>query len=94
MIKQLIIFKYQLKMLMMRQLANISLMFAVLLVYVCNKCINISNSFEIFFYYITDTNVKNRKQPCLVYSDLGISRAAAIVIAYLVYSQRFTTEVV
>ena len=41
----------------------------------------------------TDTNVKNRKQPCLVYSDLGTSRAAAVVIGYLVYSQRLPIEV-
>ena len=41
----------------------------------------------------TDTNVKNRKHPCLVYSDLGISRASAVVIGYLVYSQRLPIEV-
>lgn len=39
-----------------------------------------------------DTNIKNRKQPCLVYSDMGISRSAAFVIAYLVYSERLSTE--
>ncbi|CAF0771303.1 unnamed protein product [Brachionus calyciflorus] len=39
-----------------------------------------------------DVNVKNRKQPCLVFSDLGISRSAAIVIAYLIYSEKLTLE--
>ncbi|RNA45220.1 dual specificity phosphatase, partial [Brachionus plicatilis] len=37
-----------------------------------------------------DVNIKNRKQPCLVFSDLGISRSAAIVIAYLVYSDKMS----
>ena len=46
-----------------------------------------------FIFQITDTNIKNRKQPCLVYSDLGLSRSAAVVIAYLVYSQRLSLEV-
>lgn len=39
-----------------------------------------------------DSNIKDRKNPCLVFSNLGISRSAAIVIAYLVYSQRLTIE--
>jgi protein-tyrosine phosphatase len=41
-----------------------------------------------------DTNIKNRKQPCLVYSNLGISRSAAFVLAYFVYSERLTVEVI
>jgi serine/threonine/tyrosine-interacting-like protein 1 len=66
-----------------------------------------SNSFEIKINddseasiqeYLTDvcsfidTNILNQKKACLVYSDLGISRSAAVVIAYLVYSQRLTLQ--
>ena len=45
-------------------------------------------------HLFSDTNIKNRKQPCLVFSNLGISRAAAIIIAYLVYSERIPVEVI
>ena len=41
-----------------------------------------------------DNNIKDKKSPCLVYSDLGISRSAAIIIAYLVYSERLTIMVI
>lgn len=40
-----------------------------------------------------DSSVKDRKVPCIVYSNLGISRSAAIIIAYMVYSQRMSVKV-
>jgi hypothetical protein len=49
--------------------------------------------FNLMFNLFIDTNIRNRKQPCLVYSHLGLSRSAAVVIAYLVYSQRLSLEV-
>ena len=39
-----------------------------------------------------DVNVRNRKQPCLIFSELGVSRAAAVVIAYLVFSEKISVE--
>lgn len=39
-----------------------------------------------------DNNIKDRKCPCLIYSNLGISRSAAIVIAYMIYSERLTLD--
>lgn len=39
-----------------------------------------------------DTNINDKKSPCLVFSNLGISRSAAIIIAYLVYKERLSTE--
>lgn len=39
-----------------------------------------------------DSSIKDRKVPCLVYSNLGISRSAAIIIAYMVYSKRLSVK--
>lgn len=44
-------------------------------------------------YSFSETNIKNLKQPCLVFSKLGISRAAAAIIAYFVYSERLDVKV-
>ncbi len=40
-----------------------------------------------------DNSIKDRKVPCLVYSNLGISRSAAIVIAYIVFSEKLSIKV-
>jgi len=37
--------------------------------------------------------IKDRKQACLVYSEKGLSRSAAIVISYLIYLNRLTVQV-
>jgi protein-tyrosine phosphatase len=44
------------------------------------------------FYFIADHNME-QNNPVLVFCKNGISRAATVIIAYLMFSQKITLEV-